>query len=58
MNVDTQEVKEKLCLGFEGIDISLTHFHLHDFSFRTWEDFEPYLHKKKNIKYLKGVVNL
>lgn len=37
------DVKEKISIGFNGIDVSIKHFALKDFSLNDWENFENFL---------------
>lgn len=55
VNINAEEIRQKLRLGFNEIQVSFTSFPLQDFSFKTWEDFEPYLHPYKTMKTNKGV---
>lgn len=56
INVDIEEVKERLATGYDFIKVSVTHFNLQDYSFKTWEDFEPYV--KTYLQREKGVIKL
>lgn len=43
VEIDETDVKEKISIGFNGIDVSVKHFTLKDFSLDAWENFENFL---------------
>jgi len=43
VEIDESQVKEKISVGFNGIDVSMKHFALKDFSLDAWENFENFL---------------
>lgn len=43
VEIDEAQVKEKISVGFNGIDVSMKHFALKDFSLDAWENFENFL---------------
>jgi putative nucleotidyltransferase with HDIG domain len=43
VNVDEAQTREKIGIGFNGIDVSIKHFALKDFTLDTWENFEHYI---------------
>ena len=58
INLDSDEIKEKLTLGFSPVKSTITYFSLDDFTFKSWEDFEPYLKMYKKKQKQKEVIKL
>ena len=43
VKIDVAQTKEKIRIGFNGIDVSIRHFGLKDLNLDVWERFESYL---------------